>query len=51
MQATCTFETPQKNENKRNQALAETTGIENQNLLKTQKLALPEKENNSRKIS
>jgi hypothetical protein len=35
-----------KNENKSNQALAETTGIENENLLKTQKLTLTEKENN-----
>jgi hypothetical protein len=33
-----------KNEKTSNQALAETTGIENQNLLKTQKLTLTEKE-------
>jgi hypothetical protein len=35
-----------KNENTSNQALKEITGIENQNLLKTQKLTLTEKENN-----
>jgi hypothetical protein len=32
-----------KNKNRSNQALAETTGIEDQNLLKTQKLTLTEK--------
>jgi hypothetical protein len=35
-----------KNEKTSNQALAETTGIENQNLLKTQKLTLTGKESN-----
>jgi hypothetical protein len=42
MQAACTSETL-KNEKTSNQALAETTGIEDQNLLKTQKLTLTEK--------
>jgi hypothetical protein len=40
-----------ENEKIRNQTLTETTGIDNQNLLKTQKLALLEKEKNPRKIS
>jgi hypothetical protein len=35
-----------KNEKKKNQALAETTSIENQNPLKTQKLTLIEKKKN-----
>jgi hypothetical protein len=51
MQAMCTSTTLQKNEKISNQTLAETTGIENQNLLKTQKLTLSEKKNNPRKIS
>jgi hypothetical protein len=51
MQAVCTSTTLQKNEKISNQTLAETTSIENQNLLKTQKLTLSEKKNNPRKIS
>jgi hypothetical protein len=42
MQAACTSETL-KNEKTNNQALAETTGIEDHNLLKTQRLTLTEK--------
>jgi hypothetical protein len=42
MQAACTSENL-KNEKTNNQALAKTTGIEDQNLLKTHKLTLIEK--------
>jgi hypothetical protein len=42
IQVPCTYETL-KNESTRNQAQAETTGTENQNLLKTQSLTLTTK--------
>jgi hypothetical protein len=42
MQAVCTSETL-KNEKTNNQALVETTGIEDKNLLKTLKLTLTKK--------
>jgi hypothetical protein len=51
MQTMCTYETLQKNEKISNQTLEETTGIENQNLLKTQKLTSSKKKSNPRKVS
>jgi hypothetical protein len=43
IQATCISETLRKNERPSNPAQAETTGTENQDLLKTQTLTLTEK--------
>jgi hypothetical protein len=47
----CISETLKQNKNPSKPAQAETTGTENQNLLKTQILTLTEKENKSRKTS